>query len=229
MYKGFTVLFVLLTWVTSCRRNNDNYQAHILETTAVEVDTVIVLPDDTSTAKIDMQLREVNDKFSFAGEPINPRIIERFQPWLSDGLPLTITIDIAAAWHTDEFYIEKDSTRKYNTCTSVEYGKDVPAGYFCYSYIGKLDSNIHVVQTSSGGGGGTMVSIGLLFFKFTKAIGSHTDGSKYDQLLMHLVREATLCDRCTPNYTFKGNKLIVDIKPRPTCDECKPERKVIAF
>ena len=60
-----------------------------------------------AAALVPRLLQEVNEHFTLQGKPVHPRLVEKFQTWLSDsGPPAVITVDLlAAAQNDNEYYV----------------------------------------------------------------------------------------------------------------------------
>lgn len=141
-------------------------------------------------------LAEVNENFTYNGQPIHPGLVQEFECWLSDKLPITTTVDVAAAWETNEYY--EDDVKRRGDFIQIQkkiegdtYGR---VEYYEYKWLGKLDNGLHVLDTLSWGGGSGVFEH-LIFVKFDIGQGLYDDGTPYERLLMSVVREYTVGDR----------------------------------
>jgi hypothetical protein len=139
-------------------------------------------------------LNEVNTKFTLNGKPIHPKLIEEFNPSLADsGKPIKISVDVLAAYNSNEYPYDEISIRKGNWIR-LDNKEPNDNTYFAYKWLGKTNNDIHVLHIAeSGGGSGVFIS--LFFVKFTTDVGINEKGNKYNRLLMSIVRIYTLGDR----------------------------------
>jgi len=141
-------------------------------------------------------LDEVNAKFTYRGEPIHPRLIHEFSNWLSDGVaPVITTVDLTAAFNTDEYpQSEIKSREDWWYSEKEEMDGDIRLyESFDYHWLGKMSNNIHVVETgSSGGGSGFFMD--LMFIKFSEG-EILVEEAKEKQLLMSIMGIYSLGDR----------------------------------
>ena len=148
------------------------------------------------------QTKHIAENFKYKGEPINPKLVMEFIPWVSDEKPVTISVDIAAAFKTNEYYGEVSEE-------SDGIGFANEEEVFYYNWLGELDNGIHVVETINVMVGGSGRFQDLLFFKF------HTqefdlNGEIYEQVLMTLVKSYRLGDRTYPKITVLNDKVIIN-------------------
>lgn len=137
------------------------------------------------TAPVSRLLQEVNDHFTFQGKPIHPRLVEKFQTFLSDsGPPAVITVDLLAAAQNGNEYYDPD-VKVQDGLVSIEH-KDPEGSGFAYKWLGTVRPGLHVVETYASGGG-TGIFMNLYFFWIYRAAGRNEKGP-YDQVLMTLVR-----------------------------------------
>ena len=156
-------------------------------------------------------LKEVDTTFKINGKPIHPKLVQEFEPWLSDGLPLTISVDVLAAQGTNEYFEsnieEEDGRYTYSASERASYS---------YKWLGRLNNGLHVIRTADWGGGSGVFS-SLLFVKFER--GKGLDGSlygagspePYDRILMTVVCNYSLTDGYSGKIKLKAreNKVIV--------------------
>ena len=114
-------------------------------------------------APVKRLLQEVNAHFTIQGKPVHPRLVEKFQTFLSDsGPPAVITVDLlAAAQNGNEYYVP--DVKVQDGVVSVE-PKDPEGSTFAYKWLGTVRPGLHVVKTLYSGGG-TGVFMNLYFFR----------------------------------------------------------------
>ena len=156
--------------------------------------------------------KEVDTTFKLNGKPIHPKLIQEFEPWLSDRLPVTISVDVLEAEGTNEYSAsnieEEDGSYTYTAKDGNSY---------TYRWLGRLRNGLHVVRGAVWGGGGSGVFSGLLFVKFStsKGLDGHLNSDKdiksYDRILMTIVCNYGLQDRYSGEIKLQAqeNKVIV--------------------
>lgn len=138
-----------------------------------------------SPTSVKQLLQEVNEHFTIRGKPIHPRLVEKFQTFLSDsGPPAVITVDLLAAALNGNEYYDYDVKRREGFL-EVEKGGEAK-GEFAYKWLGTVRPGLHVVETFDNGGG-TGIFMDLYFFRTSIATGQDDQGP-YDQVLMTLAR-----------------------------------------
>ena len=136
-------------------------------------------------APVQRLLQEVNAHFTIRGKPVHPRLVEKFQTFLSDsGPPAVITVDLLAASRNGNEYYDPD-LKVQDGLVSIEH-KDPQGSGFAYKWLGTVRPGLHVVETFYSGGG-TGVFMDLYFFRTSIATGRDETGP-YDQILLTLVR-----------------------------------------
>ncbi len=126
-------------------------------------------------------LDEANRKFSYRGKPIHPKLVQEFQSWTSDLNPVTVAVDVSAAYQTNEYFDDVEVSDGRVFFTDKE-------GYYGYHRTGfKKREGTHVLETTSGGSG-TYVEKTTLWIRFEIGQSFYPDGKPYDQLIMRLVR-----------------------------------------
>ena len=58
----------------------------------------------TARPPVDRELEEARRVFRYHGQPINPGLVNRFLRWLSDSVPITVEVDLAAGQASNEFF-----------------------------------------------------------------------------------------------------------------------------
>jgi hypothetical protein len=167
-----TILIVLTALtILSCNSSDNNKMASQQSQT------------ETKT-QIDSILDELNNKFTINGKPINPRVIHDLTGGdfdMSDG-PIITALDLKKANESNRYFCDS-CLGKYD----IYFGTDKDGnnlGHFAYKYLGKTANNIHVVQTSSNGGGSGSWSF-VLFLSVQKR-NAYVMGEKQEQLILNL-------------------------------------------
>ena len=151
---------------------------------------------------IEDALNEANEKFFYNGEPISPELVFEFIPWLSDGSAVTITVDVVAAYQTNEYY---ENVKYEDGIARVFHGEDI----YNYKYLGKLKNGIHVVDFFQGGSGSGIFET-LLFISLKIRKNFDDSGKLSDQLLMTLEKSYVVGDRKNAKITLSKNSVIID-------------------
>lgn len=179
-------------------------RVYALRHDSIEGGNVFVLKEVVGYAPIHGVLEEANNKFTYQGKPIHPKLVEEFSVWLSDKRnPITVSVDVKEAFNINEYYEEvikqENGLIRYNREEGV---------YFAYEWLGKLDNGLNVLRIfDAGGGSGIFQS--LFFIKFDLGEGYTDEGEKYQRLLMSIVRSYTLGDRSSAQVELKGDKVVV--------------------
>ncbi len=138
------------------------------------------------------EIKEINEHFTYKGKPIHPGLIKEFAGWISDSWkPITTSVDIAAAFDTNEYFDSEVEVKDSGYIYLQEEGK---AEYFYYKWLGQLKNGLHVIETGDGGGGSGIFQ-DIYFIRFDIAEGLDPEGNKYNRLLMTVVRNHALGDR----------------------------------
>jgi len=115
-------------------------------------------------------LREANERFTFGGKPINPRMLSDLLPLLSDTLPGPVAVDIEGAGN--RYFAEISAPEK--GVVRATWSEGAEQQIFQYQHLGMLANGMHAVRTlASSGGSGTFCD--LLLVKFI-ADTEYTDG-----------------------------------------------------
>ena len=152
-------------------------------------------------------LQEVNAHFTVQGKLVHPRLVEKFQTFLSDsGPPAVISVDLLAATINGNEYYEPD-VKVQDGVVSVEH-KDPEGSGFAYKWLGTVRPGLHVVETFYSGGG-TGVFMNLYFFRIYTATGRDEKGP-YDQVLMTLARTPVILgDRDDGTIKVEPGRVII--------------------
>lgn len=178
----------------------------------------LALADPPSEGGVQSQLREANERFIYAGEPINPRAVSDLLTWLSDSLPGPVAIDLAGTHRSNRYF--GDYTRKEDGSVFIDLSKPGPGrseaesgGYFSYKRLGTLPGGIHVLATTQNGGGSGVFE-DLLLVTFVADFEYQDDGSRRERLMMLRVGEIGLGDRSTSDVEIRGDTLRITVDTR---------------
>jgi hypothetical protein len=127
-------------------------------------------------------LEEANESFSYRGVQIHPKLVKEFECWISDLNPVTIAVDVAAAFDSNEYCEDTYKNGKY-FATRIDDGK-AECGY---KRIRTTRDGVHVLHTYESGQG-TGVFRSEIWVRFEIGRGYDAKDKKCDQLLMRLVR-----------------------------------------
>ncbi len=167
----------------------------------------LVFPGEASA---ESPLAEADRDFTFKGQPIHPGLIREFQNWLSDYRPpITVTLDVGAAYDTNEY--ANAVTQTNDGGVSISSGDS--GERFSYKHLGRLDNGVHVLHVfDKTGGTGTFQS--LMFVQFDIAKGFDRDGAKpSERLLMSVVRVYAL-NGPPRDIRIKGNEVQIKSSAR---------------
>lgn len=135
--------------------------------------------------------KEINESFYYNKKPIHPLLIEKFIPSMMSGYwqPKVSSIDILNAEDTNVFFDQFEFSRKGTMfrCHRQTSNECLTEEYYTYTWLGKLDNDIHVVFTEESGGG-TLTSYWLHFFRLSLAEAYTPEGEKFPQILLTFVR-----------------------------------------
>ncbi len=171
--------------------------------------SAIAMPSDATAASSNL-IEEANKSFTYLGKPIHPFLMQKMQNWLSDDRPpITIAVDVKAAYDTNEFSNDSIKTEEgwYRAEREEEYG-DVREYEMCsYKWHGKLGDKLHVVEFgSSGGGSGFFMD--LLLVQFREGTISR-EGKIEDQLVMEIKGTYSLGDRYDGEIKVYPDRIVI--------------------
>ena len=125
-------------------------------------------------------LREANERFTFGGKPINPRMLSDLLPLLSDTLPGPVAVDIEGG--SNRYFAEISAPEK--GAVRATWSEGTEEQIFQYQHLGVLANNMHVIKTlANSGGSGTFFD--LLLVKFISDT-EYTDGGALRSRLIML-------------------------------------------
>jgi len=179
------------------------------------------LPDPA--ADWDRTLAEARAHFRHAGEPINPGLVKRFLPWLSDSVPITVEVDVAAGQESNEFS-DRGSVGPGGWVTLTDKDEAARGGsLFSYRHLGGLTNGVQVLWVNeSGGGSGVFMS--LMFIRFSRGTG-FSDGRPDDQLGMRCVGQQALGDRYRGEVKLLPGRVRIFPPPDPAPEEEETQAK----
>ena len=178
-------------------------------------------------------LKTCDTHLQYKGKFINPHVVEVLEGWISDRTQPTInSVDVAAAWGTDQFF-DADVTYAQDGAKYVTEDKPGnPSQSYSYKWIGRLSNGLHAIETTSWGGGGSMISTHLLLLRCSKGQGwrlhFETDSQgndlpesraqeyeSYTRLNLTIDRSYSIGDRVVAAYALKGNTVTVTFPNLP--------------
>ncbi len=145
-------------------------------------------------------------KFTFRGQMVHPLAVREFLPWLSDGVPAILSLDLAGVHGSDRYHNKYKSTDNSASVSISESG--APDVTFSYSVVGKCRDDVFVLRTTENGGGTgwfTSLLVVRLSDKTTKAL----DGSVRTQSILSLIGSFDLGDRDDGAIEVNGDQIVV--------------------
>lgn len=162
---------------------------------------------NSSSVQFEGYVEEVHDHFTIKGQPIHPFVFRDLGGWISDSRPIITSVDVLAGVDSNFYFsggVEK---------TSLGFGAREQDGqsYYSYSFLGRLENGLLVVQAdSSGGGSGVFRS--LYFLEVFVDTAFSDEGKPYERLNLKATRTVILGDRWNGDITIDGNKVIMSVK-----------------
>ncbi len=167
-------------------------------------------------------LPEVNRTFTYRGHPIHPKLIYRFLPWMSDSVPIVLSVDLAAADGSNEYFADdvKPLTTAKNSyrVDGKVIGDDTPGAYFSYQWLGSPAPGVHALRTSFCGGGSGVFE-DLLVLRRSTSKGVDLEGKTYDRIVLTFERLVSLGDRWDGSIRISPGRVFIGptvSNPRPT-------------
>lgn len=151
-------------------------------------------------------LQEVNERFTYNSEPIHPKLLYEFAPWVSDRVPPIVTrVNVSAAFGTNEYYPGEVTHEEDSARISAPVGD---GNRFAYEHVA-TKGDLHVLRTfSSGAGSGSFQA--LVFVRFCEEEAYDADGmGMSEQLFMEAERRVVLGDRDTAEITMMDDSVVV--------------------
>jgi len=237
------IFFLFIITLFSCKQNNkgvvkkNSLHDTVSSKRTDSIDKAKIINDsiwkvaEENTKKVDLSdLQEVNNKFTFRGAYINPKLIFLFIPWLNDDKPPVLSVDIAAAnVGTNQFYTDQAPYKNSSGFVILEekYHETNSIQYHSYEWLGMLSNKVHVLRCieSSSDGSGEFISLLFVRFEIKKY---NFNGKQYNQLIMQNVSSYGLGDRVenTVKLDKKANQIKLTYKEYNDSTN-KKERRVI--
>lgn len=166
------------------------------------------------SAKTSAALHEAIAHFTYDGQPIHPQLVMQFEGWLSDGGPIVVTVDVAAAQGSNQY---SAPIRILDSDLGPWVHVDLPGPpdvmskpFFQYVRLGTLADGTQVLETASSGGGSGVFE-DILFLRFSAAQGYAIDPHPHDRLLMTVVGSYPLGDRDDGKVQVLPDRVIVGV------------------
>jgi len=167
-------------------------------------------------------LREANERFTFGGEPINPRMLSDLLPLISDRLSGPVAVDIEGG--SNRYSAELSTPEKGVVRATWTEGEEEEI--FQYQHLGVLANNMHVIKTlTSGGGSGAFFD--LLLVKFMTDT-EYTDGGALRNRLI-MMRTGTFSLGSNYNGSIKVDNSEISIGPGGRGIHENAKTEVISF
>jgi len=163
-------------------------------------------------------LESGHSRYSFTREEfVHPRIIEELAGWISDPRETVVSVDLGSANRSNRFYGEIEITSDAVGPLVVHHDQpEKPFGrrpYFGYRHIGTSRSGIHVLHTTSGGGGtGHFNCLCFLVFQRDRGIsleGGDLNVAARERILIKTLGSIPLGDRYIGDIRFEDGLLSV--------------------
>lgn len=158
----------------------------------------------TMPASAEIALREAREHFTYEGKPIHPGMVRQFSGWLSDGGPITLSVDVRAGSGTDQ-YSDRDVNQIAKQVIVHEEGHE--AAWFGYERIGVLNDGTQVLRTEEcGGGSGIFLSI--MFVRFRIQLHADARVASDFRLVMEVVSDHPIGDRDDGKVVIAGDHVV---------------------
>lgn len=152
-------------------------------------------------------LAEAQTRFTYAGKPIHPAIVNAFSSWSLDSATTVLAVDVAGATGSNQYgqQVETYETGFHEIVLEVEpdTGRESTFGYL---YLGTLESGVQVLMTVECGGGTGRFGNLLLLRCEVASIGGQ------DRLLLKYVDHFALGDRFGGEITLQGDRIAIDTR-----------------
>ncbi len=149
--------------------------------------------------------------FSIYGQPVSPMIIHEMTALLSDTGDQIVAVDLAGSQKSNRFCCTSDiRIRKRDGRHTVYFETD--PGEFGYSYIGRTDSGVHVLEIFEwGGGSGVFKCVMLLSLEKDQGIIFDEQSGFIEaarpRILLKKLGEVVLGDRWRGKLEVRENSL----------------------
>jgi len=169
-------------------------------------------------ASVGEGFREADEKFSFRGEPINPRMVSDLLPSPSDRLPGPVAVDLAGGGN--RYFAEIKVLKKGVVRAVWKEGEEIQS--FQYHHLGVLANGMHVVKTlASGGGSGVFTD--LLLVRFLMDTEYTDGGASRSRVIMMRTGSFALGDRYDGSIRVEPNRISIGPGGRGTREKAKTE------
>jgi len=204
-FAYFTRLIAVSGMLVGCSTNTDSTQAQNRQFNG----TQRAVHDKLPLLTIQQVIDDANQSFMYRGRPIHPALIHKFEPLLSDINPITVVVDIAAAFDSNECSQPVTQNEKLGLqCEMSAEAEGTHKESYAYKPLGVLHGNVHVLKTASIGSG-TGIFMSLIFVRFEIGQAIASDGQPYDQLLLRLLRSVSLGDRFNGSVDVLNDEVVV--------------------
>lgn len=141
--------------------------------------------------------------FEYHGKPINPALVQEFEPLVSDDVPpITVKLNVSAAEDTNEYFNEPKKSE------DGEIGYDDGDTHFAYRVIGCANGTYALRTFASSEGSGVFES--LLLVRLSEAKAYDADGQdRSKQTFLTMQRRLSLGDRDGAKINLKATTLTV--------------------
>ena len=162
----------------------------------------------------DSPMESVGWPYSFVREPfVHPRIIEDLSTWLSDVGDQVVAINLLDAQGSNRYSGGIGVDEFDERCPYVHWELARERGEFGYHYVGMTESRVHLLYTSSWGGGSSVFKR-LMLLAITSEAGIHWNGQAVlqddrERLLVNKLGELGLGDRWAGDLRVVGNTLTI--------------------
>ena len=163
-----------------------------------------IINGNSSSVTIERYVEEVRDHFTIKGQPIHPFVFRDLGGWISDSRPIITAVDVLAGVDSNYYFSGNVEKTSYGYLAREREGRS----YYSYSFLGRLENGLLVVQAASSGGG-SGIFLSLYFLDVFVDTAFDDEGKPYERLNLKTVRTATLGDRWGGDITIDGNKVII--------------------
>jgi len=163
-------------------------------------------------------LREADEKFSFRGVPINPRMVSDLLPWPSDRLAGPVAVDLSGGGN--RYFADIKVPKKGVARAAWKEGEETQS--FEYHHLGVLANGMHVVKTLAGGGG-SGVFTDLLLVRFMVDTEYTDGGASRSRVIMMRSGSFALGDRYDGSIRVEPNRISIGPGGRGIREKAKTE------
>ena len=154
------------------------------------------------------RLPEWETNFTFNGKSIHPAIIHAFEGWISDGGPIVVAIDVAAAEGTNQYAAP---VSQYEDFVGYTLPNTDPEESYGYRWVRRMADGTHVVRgTLITGGTGRFET--LFFFRFSVDDGYAVASQSRPRIILNVTGWHSMGDRANPTVNIVDDH--VDVIPQ---------------